>query len=179
MTLKLFNEFRKRHISEKSAEFCLAAHNFHGRGNRSCSRGRLALLTAARLRNFSFEPRKDRFEKSILNETQYSFPCTGLRRFYISRDRGLRRHFFARSILQEAGDAADKSFVEFSKQAFLTILTLIIDVHIAKKRFYVTLYRTLPNLDFRIKGKNSGGDVEIPIGPEKIVHRAHIGIFGA
>src|SRR5262249_55728509 len=124
-------------------------------------------------------PRKDRFKKSILHETQHSFPSTGLRRFNVSRDGGLGCYFFSRPILEWAGDPADKALVEFSKHAFLTILALIIDVHISAKRLYVTLDLPLPNLDFRIEGKNSAGDVEIAVGTEEIVHRAHIGIFGA
>ena len=44
-------------------------------------RSRLALLTAAALRNFSFEPRKNRFEESILDQSQHSFPSARLRRF--------------------------------------------------------------------------------------------------
>src|SRR4030095_12796443 len=64
-------------------------------------RRRLGLLTAAALRNFSFEPRKNRFDKSILDQSQHSFPSACLRRFYVPRDRGFCCHFLPRSILQQ------------------------------------------------------------------------------
>jgi hypothetical protein len=37
------------------------------------------LVTVAALRNFSFEPRKNRFEESILDQSQHSFPSACLR----------------------------------------------------------------------------------------------------
>src|SRR5215831_16517463 len=185
-----------RGIRENSVEFRLGAHNFTTvklqllylgqvakitwhEANSASSRGRFALPSRVGLRNLSIESRKDRFKESILHETQHSLPSIGLRRFNVSRDRGLGRYFFSRPILQQAGDPADKALVEFSKHAFLTILALIIDVHISEKRLYVTLYLPLSNLDFRIEGKNSASDVEIAVGAEEVVHRTHIGIFGA
>ena len=88
-------------------------------------------------------------------------------------------HFFSRAILQQAGNATNKSLVKFSKHVFFTILSFIIDVHVAKKRFHITLDLALSNLDFRVKRKNSAGDVEIAVGAEEIIHRAHIGVFDA
>ena len=37
------------------------------------------LVTVAALRNFFFEPRKNRFEESILDQSQHSFPRARLR----------------------------------------------------------------------------------------------------
>src|SRR5215831_9945755 len=156
-----------RGIRENSVDFQLGAHNFTTvkpellyldqvakiawhEANSASSRGRFALPSRVGLRNLSIESRKDRFKESILHETQHSLPSIGLRRFNVSRDRGLGRYFFARPILQQAGDPADKALVEFSKHAFLTILAFIIDVHIAEKRLYVTLYVALPWLSMLV-----------------------------
>src|SRR5204863_9043702 len=97
------------------------------------------------LSDFSFEPRQDRFEESILNQTQHGFPRARLRRLDVSGNGGLGSDFLTRRIGQQRRDSADQALVEFAKKAFFPVLARIVHVHVSKQRLYVALNFTLPD----------------------------------
>ena len=123
-----------------------------------------------------FKSRQDRLKKGILDQPQDSFPSAGLGRLDIPGDRGLCCHFFPRAILQQTGNASDKSFVKFSKHTFFAILSLIIDFHVAEKRLHIAIDLALSNLDFGVKRKHTGNHIKVAVSAKKIIHSAHVGV---
>ena len=121
-----------------------------------------------------FKARQNRLDEGVLHQIDDGLPRAGSGMLQRARKIRLRGDFLPWSVLKEMRHAPHQTFVELVKQAFFFVLPRIVYLHVLEERFDVALHSAVLDAQFGIQREQAGRHVKIPIGPEQLVHRAHL-----
>src|SRR5438046_5331790 len=88
------------------------------------------------LPDVALEPGKNGAEERVLDEPAEDLERARLRVAERTRDVGDRRHFLARTVLEDLGGHPDRSLVDLLDELLVAVLFLVIDLHVPEARLH-------------------------------------------
>jgi len=93
-----------------------------------------------------------------------------------TRDVGDRRHFLARTVLEDLGGHPDRSLVDLLDELLVAVLFLVIDLHVPEERLHPATNPPVLDVDLRVQREDARHHVELAVGAQRVVHGSQIGV---